>query len=495
MATPRGHRQPTHAASHAEYWLFAALVAGCGVDERKVETVGSERCAAASCPEAMAQGANRTQVLPGSSGLAPDAGPSDEAAPSVTSLGDGVACLSESRGMGLLPSALYLMLDSSGSMEEATGAGVTKWAAVQRAIRAFLAETRASDLLLGMQFFPLLVPGSSFNCMSHADCGPEGGPCFLSTCLQGSDITLCETDADCGSMPQTNPCVAFGLCAGSDPNAPLACVLPSSCGNGLGACEDFPRTCTNATSCDPERYGTPAVEIGSVSLTFTAIDQALTAQLPQGLTPTVPALRGSLEHARDWASTHPDQTVAIVLATDGLPTACGPSQSLSPLAAPIDQVLAIAADGVAGVLPIRTHVIGVFQPNDSASINNVNAIARAGGTEKAALIDGSGAVEQEFLAALRTVRDAAAPCVFDLEHAMGLDFSRVSLQFDAGGGATNSLPYVQGLLGCAATPEGWYYDTPPERGEPLSVQLCPNLCQLVRAAPTAGLQLEIGCAE
>ena len=493
METPRCHRQPTHVAPRATYWLLAALVAGCGVDERNVETVGSERCTEVSCPEATTQGAN-PQLLPGSSAEAPDAGPSDEVAPSVTSLGDGVACLSESRGMGLLPSALYLLLDSSGSMAETAGAGVTKWAAVQRAIRGFLAETRASDLLLGLQFFPLLVAGSSFNCTSHADCGPEGGPCFLSTCQQAATITLCETDADCGSMPETNPCVPFGLCANSDPSAPTACLLPSMCGNGLGACADFPRTCTNATSCDPARYATPAAEIGSVSLTSTTIDQALTAHLPQGLTPTAPALQGSLDYARDWASTHPDHTLAIVLATDGLPTSCGPSQSLSPLPEPIDQVLAIAADAVAGVLPIRTHVIGVFQPNDSASINNVNAIARAGGTEKAALIDGSGAVEQEFLAALRSVRDAAAPCVFDLESAVGLDFRRVSLQFDAGGGATNLLPYVPGLLDCVATPEGWYYDTPPERGEPLLVQLCPNLCQLVRATPTAGLQLEIGCA-
>ena len=29
---------------------------------------------------------------------------------------------------------------------------------------------------------------------------------------------------------------------------PTACVLPSTCGDGLGRCEDFERTCTNATS-------------------------------------------------------------------------------------------------------------------------------------------------------------------------------------------------------------------------------------------------------
>jgi hypothetical protein len=415
--------------------------------------------------------------------------------PGVSPLGDGVACLSESRGMSLLPSAIYLMLDSSGSMDEATGAGRSKWQAIQRAVRGFLAEARDSDLLLGLQFFPLLKPGTSFVCTSQADCGSDGGPCFLSTCRNGADISLCTTDADCPGGPLVNPCVRFGLCSDSDPSAPLACVLDEagSCGADQGTCQEFERTCTNATECNAPRYATPAVQIGPVASTASAIDQALTQQLPQGLTPTVPALQGALDHARAWALSHPGQNVATLLATDGLPTECGVQQQTGGTTT-IDQVLAIAAAGVAGDVSVRTYVIGVFQPGDGASINNVNAIAQAGGTEKAATIDASGEVEQGFLEALRSVRAESSACVLPLQSSQALDFARAELQFDAGNGAISSLPYVEGLLGCAAKPEGWYYDTPPAQGQPHAVQLCPNVCQLVRATPAVGLLLEIGCA-
>jgi hypothetical protein len=54
---------------------------------------------------------------------------------------------------------------------------------------------------------------------------------------------------------------------------------------------------------------------------------------------------------------------------------------------------------------------------------------------------------------------------------------------------------VESLLGCAAKPEGWYYDTPPAQGTPHAVSLCPNICELVKAAPAAGLLLELGCAK
>ena len=426
----------------------------------------------------------------------------------VAGLGDGTACLSESRGMELRPLALYLMLDSSGSMEEPAGeSGATKWQAIQRAIRGFLTETRDTDLFLGLQFFPLLKPGASFNCTSHEDCGPEGGPCFLSTCLMGSSITLCRTDADCGSMPNVNPCVDFGLCANSDPLAPLACVLGNPCESGLGNCQEFERSCTNATACDPARYGTPAVEIGPLSSTYAEIDQALAMQLPQGLTPTVPALQGALEHARGWAGAHPERTVATLLATDGLPTDCAaqpvgiPSQPAmanpqppGASASAFNQVLDIASAGAAGSLPIRTFVIGVFQPGDSASIDNVNAIARAGGTEKAAFIDTSGEVEAQFLTALRTVRDAAATCRLPLQSTEGVDFTRADLVFDAGNGTATPLPYVEGLLGCATSPQGWFYDTAPALGRPQALELCPSVCQLVKTAPAASLELELGCA-
>jgi len=243
------------------HWVALALLGSCSLDERRVGTPTAESCADPSCaldasailptPSASMGG---TPSGPGTSESTSGVyGPgTSETTSGVSSLADGAACLSVSRAMDLQPSALYFVLDSSSSMLEATGSGASKWVDVQTALRGFLAETRESDLLVGLQFFPLLVPGSKFVCTSQADCGPRGGPCFLSTCLQGSVITPCATDADCGSMPETNPCVPFGLCSGDmDLVSPTACVLPSTCPNGLGTCVDFERTCTNAIDCDP----------------------------------------------------------------------------------------------------------------------------------------------------------------------------------------------------------------------------------------------------
>lgn len=402
------------------------------------------------------------------------------------------ACVSQTSAAEQRKVALNVMLDSSGSMEEATGTGATKWQAVQRAIRAFLLETRDSDLSIGLQFFPLLKPGViEFECNSHADCGPDGGPCFLSTCLQGETITLCETQADCPGSPLDNPCVEFGLCENSDPANPTACVLPSTCGGDLGRCQDFDRTCTNATECEIASYATPAVEIGPVVDALGPIDRALNDQPPQGLTPTVPALEGAIRHSRDWSVTHPDQTVVTVLATDGLPTECGPNVNGAP--APIEQVLEVARAGVDDAQPVRTFVIGVFPAGDAASLNNVNAIAVAGGTEQAVLIDASGEVEAEFLDALRQIREGSLACQFQLPQTDELlDYFSVNLQFD-NGAQRQQLAFVANQAACASNPNSWHYDVDPNVTRPNAISVCPAVCDQFRAATNGSITLQLGC--
>jgi hypothetical protein len=476
-------------------WGAPAWALACGlVDDRQVEALPEQPCASAPC-SAGASAGGTGGAGGGQSDVAPDAGP--PAPVGVRPLGDDPVCLSTTSNAELKPAALYLMLDSSGSMLEPAGAS-TKWDSVRAAIRGFV--TQDAELELGLQFFPQIKPGSSFTCTSHADCGADGGPCFLSTCIAGTSITLCETDADCPADPAGNACVQFGLCSGGNPMAPVACILGTgACADGLGSCDDFERTCTNATSCEPARYAAPAVEIGPAASTSSAIEQALTNQLPQGLTPTVPALQGAIDHAREWSRTHPGENVAVLLATDGLPSECGPPPMpglpAMDSAAVIQEVQAVAASGVAGEPSVRTFVMGVFQTGDTTSIDNVNAIARAGGTEEARFIDASGAVEAQFLAGLEDVRAAATPCQVELTGADGVDYLKVDLLFDAGNGATSPVPYVENLLGCAAQPEGWYYDVPPDGATPQTVELCPNLCQLVSSAPASSLALRIGCAE
>ncbi len=412
------------------------------------------------------------------------------------------ACVTDASAAEQRTVAMYVMLDSSGSMDEPTGTGATKWQAVQRAIRSFLIETNDSDLQMGLQFFPLLKPQTQFVCKKQSDCGPDGGPCFLSTCLLGDsdgtdpnkprNILLCASQADCPGSQSVNPCVEFGLCENSDPARPTACQLGFDCAAPLGKCEDFERTCTNATECRVPSYATPAVEIGTIAENLVAIDRALELQKPQGLTPTVPALQGAINHAREWAITHPEQTVVTVLATDGLPSECGPEVPGAP--PPINTVLEIAADALTGEVPVRTFVVGVFPAGDAASNNNTNAIARAGGTNEAVLIDTDGEVEGQFLDALRTIRSGSLACQFQIPKSdAALDYFRVNLQFD-NGTDRKQLSYVTSQAGCAANPNGWHYDVDARVLQPSAIQVCPAVCDQFQAASTGSISLQLGCA-
>jgi hypothetical protein len=425
--------------------------------------------------------------------------------------GVGEACVTDTQAVEARPDALYVMLDSSGSMDELTAGGSTKWQSVLRATRGFLNETRDSDLSMGLQFFPLSKPGSSFVCDEQSDCGPDGGPCFLSTCLdtpcdvdadcpgdgnscvggtcENGSITLCTSDADCPGAG--NECVDFGLCENSPPDNPLACILGNACGNGMGQCGDFERTCTNATQCDDAFYQEPAVEIGRISERRDSIDLVLRGHEPEGLTPTAPALRGAINHAREWAIEHPEQTVVTLLATDGLPTPCGDEDMEIP---PIQQVIDIASAAAQDQVPVRTFVIGVFQAGDGASINNVNAIAQAGGTGQAVLIDATGAVEDEFLDALRAIQSGTLACEFQVPASeTQLDYFKVNLKFDDGS-SEQQLPYVTSLAGCAESPNGWHYDVDPRVLEPRALQVCPAACDQFKAATNGSIQLQLGCA-
>ena len=103
-----------------------------------------------------------------------------------------------------------------------------------------------------------------------------------------------------------------------------------------------------------------------------------------------------------------------------------------------------------GELPIRTFVIGVFQAGDTGSVNNVNAIAQAGGTSQGVFIDTEGEVETEFVEALRAIRSGTLACQFQIPASeTALDYFRVNLEFDDGS-TKRQLSFVRDEAGCAA---------------------------------------------
>jgi hypothetical protein len=206
-----------------------------------------------------------------------------------------------------------------------------------------------------------------------------------------------------------------------------------------------------------------------------------------GRTPTGPALRGALSHAGNWAANHPEDVVIAVLATDGLPSECDPQD--------IAQVAAIAADGLAGSPSVRTFVIGVFARADTESPANLDAIARAGGTTSALLVDATGDVTTQFTAALDAIRGAVISCEFQLPASSGgqmLDLDRVNVEI-ANDAEVTQLVYVESQAGCSAA-SGWHYDVVPSAGSrPQKNVLCPSVCDSLHARAGARVNLQIGC--
>jgi hypothetical protein len=402
----------------------------------------------------------------------------------VVVLDDGTSCAVEVSAAEQRPLAIYLMLDSSGSMAEPTASGASKWQAVQGAIRNFVSDPINADISLGMQFFPLLKPGSQFICTRHEDCGPNGGPCFLNTCSQGTTINVCVDDDDCIGQGR---CVPFGLCENSpDPDAPLACIMGRPCEGDLGDCIDFERTCTNATYCTAGTYEDPAVEIGPLGMQRGTIINALDTRVLEGLTPTGPALQGAVDQAAEYAAAHPEQTVVAVLATDGLPTECEPIEIR-------------AVSSIANVArreeSVRTFVIGVFLPGDVESRENLQRIALSGGSNDAFIIDTDGDVGEQFLRALREVRNATLACEFNVpDTGTALDFFRVNLEFNDGGAQRQQLVNVRDEAGCDSSDNGWHYDVDPSVGTPKTIQVCPNVCQRFQNARQGDVRVQVGCA-
>lgn len=415
---------------------------------------------------------------PGSSG-----GSSSGSGQGVVVLDDGTSCAVEVSAAEQRPLAMYLMLDSSGSMAEPTASGSSKWTAVQGAIRNFVSDPINADISLGMQFFPLLKPGSQFICKTHEDCGPNGGPCFLNTCSQGTTINVCVDDDDCIGQGR---CVPFGLCANSpDPAAPLACIMGRPCEGDLGDCVDFERTCTNATFCTAGTYEDPAVDIAPLARQRSTIVDALNTRLLEGLTPTGPALQGAVDQAAEYAAAHPEQSVVAVLATDGLPTECDPVEI---------RAVSSIANVARRETSVRTFVIGVFLPGDTESRDNLQRIALAGGSNDAFIIDTDGDVSEQFLQALREVRNATLACEFNVP-ATGttLDFFRVNLEF-SDGGERRQLAYVGNPDGCDTVDNGWHYDVDPSGGTPRTIQVCPNVCQRFQRTQQGDVRVQVGCA-
>ena len=426
----------------------------------------------------------------------------------------------------------------------------TKWDAVRTSLQSFIQAPETTEIGIGIQYFPQVQADVPFSCSANTECG-AGGPCSNSYCVAddslnipndglpavpfvrqaGDNRSFCLADGDCPGQNercetvvgecvippntvQANPAGAFinisatpqttlvsplcstqadcaaiadSVCApiGVCQNQTVLCSAALGCPAGAGDCQPFPYSCVNQTRCEVSEYATPAVPISSAVDRSAILVQSLQSQRPSGLTPTGPALRGALEHARTWAAENPARQVVTVLATDGFPTECTPLD--------IPDIAQIASDAYVAARPVRTFVIGVFSSGDLGADGQegLDTLARAGGTDRAVVVNTGGNVAENFLNALNLIRDTAVSCEFKLDASAGLDYARVNLQVSDANSAARDLFNVGDLSACGAD-EGWYY-VRDDVGNPVQINVCPSTCASFMAGGIRA-DLQIGCA-
>jgi hypothetical protein len=414
--------------------------------------------------------------------LVRDTGPPD--GPDALLVWEDATCALETFKPEKLPFDLYLMLDSSFSMLESTAAGTSKWDAVRAAIDAFIVQPQAQGLGLGMglQYFPLYRAEVPEECYVDADCG-TAGPCKRArTCWPSDTVVLCDGLSDCGAG-QT--CVLLGSCVNSDN---YCTQIGSTCSAG-DSCLGIPGYCLGRDLCTAAAYAAPEVAIAPLASVGGAIKASLAARMPDGLSPTGPALAGALAHAQGRVAADPTRRAAVVLVSDGFPVECSPVG--------ITDIAALAQTAAHAAAPVPTFAIGVFGADEAElAKGNLDAIALAGGTAKAFGINAGEDVTSAFLAALNDISTAALACEYKIPAAkMGaVDFAKVNVQFTAGNGGVSTLGNVANKAACDPVRGGWYYDiNPAGGGTPTEMIACEASCTRLRADPKGQIDVVLGC--
>jgi hypothetical protein len=239
--------------------------------------------------------------------------------------------------------------------------------------------------------------------------------------------------------------------------------------------------------CDPNAYAQAAVPIDYLSNNASALVQSVTNEraILGGQTPWYPALQGGLQFTQKWQMANPSRGVVFVFVTDGYPTEC--DQDMTDITSVVSD--AHQARGLfAGGPPIYTSVIGV-----AVDKFNLDAVAQAGGTNTANIVDGPTAPDQFATAlqnALRSIFSANLQCSFALPTPPAgqvLDPNVVQVVYMPFQGNDQEIPRTTSAAACGGLNGGWYFDN---ASNPTSITLCPCSCANTAAG---SVEVRFGC--
>lgn len=299
--------------------------------------------------------------------------------------------------------------------------------------------------------------------------GANQVPLYLVIVLDESDSMGANNPSDDKTTKYDAAAVALNTFLSDPSSKDLSASLVFFCGGGK-------------VKCDPATYAAPAVEMQPLPATTDAFSTAIADRQTCTGTPTSAALEGAHLYAIsvvDWLATEKKPgNVAVVLATDGVPTSC--------VSDPQGATVQVATDYYVGHAHVPTYLIGFTKTN--AGIAKMNAIAKAGGTEECILADleNPETASASFVAALELVRGKATPCDFALPappEGAAIDVAKTNVSLT---GMPTALSYSTDC----ATGEGWQYDSV---SDPQKVVLCSNTCATVKADNTIKVTVSFGC--
>jgi len=245
-----------------------------------------------------------------------------------------------------------------------------------------------------------------------------------------------------------------------------------------------------ATDCEVANYSTPLVEMGALADVGPQIVEEMAALEPSGQTPTMPALQGALQYARQWNGQSGGRATAVLLVSDGMPTQCQDPISIVKIAE-LAESYASPTDPNEPQIP--TFVVGL-----GPATHNLDQIAYAGGTEEAYAVDLNASAADAFAEVLSKITNAKMTCDFIIPEK--LNDENVHMNFDENriwytpldSTETQQIPKLNNGDECGGnTYGGWYYNYPEGSDTPTSLTVCPCTCKLFR---TGLINIQWGCS-